>query len=111
MSANPEVDGIVTLPFAEELAPLREAPLPEAQPIAAPTRKRLGWVAPVAIAAIGVLASGTLGYFLYATMQQRDGLQTRLAATQQKLQTAQADAAGKKLTATYVAMYLSLIHI
>jgi hypothetical protein len=107
MSANPEVDGIVTLPFAEEPAPLREAPVPEAQPIAAPTRKRTAWVAPVAIAAIGVLASGTLGYFLYATMQQRDGLQTRLAAAQEQLQTAQADAAGKEVTATYVAMYVA----
>lgn len=107
MSANPEVDGIVTLPLAEEPAPVPQAPVPETQPAAAPTRRRMGWVVPVAIAAIGVIASGTLGYFLYATVQQRNGLQSRLAATQEQLKTAQADAASKKVTATYVAMYVA----
>lgn len=125
MAVNPEVDGIVTLPVTQEpveasnghpkeaaaaMEPAPEAPLLDAQ---AP-RKRPAWIVPAAIAAIGIIASGTLGYFLYVTVQQRDGLHQRLVSTSAALATskdqlnaAQADAASKKVTATYVAMYVA----
>jgi hypothetical protein len=130
MSVNPEVDGIVSLPLAQEPAEVTNGhpadaavavavPVPEAQVVevqgpAAPRRQRPAWIVPAAIAVIGVIASGTLGYFLYATVQQRDGLHQKLvstsatlAQTQSDLSAAQADAASKKVTATYVAMYLT----
>lgn len=113
MSANPEVEAIVPLPPLEvhpavELLAAVEVPPAPAAPVATPApRKRAGWIAPAAIAVIGVIASGTLGYFLYATVQQRDGLHTRLVAAQGQLSAAQADAATKKVRADYVAMYVA----
>ena len=119
MSITPELDGIVALPVQEEpvetsnghppeLAYQAPAAAPEAPPAA---RRRPAWIVPAAIAAIGIIASGTLGYFLYATIQQRDTLHQQLvstkatlASTQEQLTTAQADAASRKVTATYVAM-------
>ncbi|HET7421107.1 MAG TPA: hypothetical protein VFL27_12070 [Candidatus Dormibacteraeota bacterium] len=107
MSANPEVEGIVTLPALEPV-PMEVVAAPAAAPFqAAPRRSRPSWIAPVAIAVVGVIASGTLGYFLYATMQQRDGLHARLVSAQTTLTAAQQDAASKKVTATYVAMYVA----
>lgn len=105
MSANPEVEGILALPV-ETAMPAPEPPA-VVEVVAAPRRRRPGWIVPVAIAAVGVIASGTLGYFLYMTMQQRDGLHARLVTTQAQLSTAQADAASKKVTATYVATYVA----
>lgn len=110
MSANPEVETIVPLPVQEASPAIEIPPAPALEaPIAgtpAP-RKRAGWIAPAAVAVIGVIAAGTLGYFLYATVQQRDGLHARLVATQGQLSAAQADAAAKKVTATYVATYVA----
>ena len=102
MAANPEVEGIVALPAAEE----RFEPAALAEPANA-RRSGRAWIAPAAIAVIGVIASGTLGYFLYATVQQRDGLHARLVAAQAQLGAAQQDAAAKKVTATYVATYVA----
>jgi hypothetical protein len=114
MSANPDVETIVALPIAEAIPPAQEAPAPEPTAVAVPARKRPAWIVPVAIAAVGAVASGTLGYFLYVTVQQRDGLHQRLvstsaslATTHDQLNAAQADAASKKVTATYVAMYVA----
>jgi hypothetical protein len=111
MSANPEVEGIVALPFAQDgiepAAPPVEVPAPPAPAEPARARKRPAWIVPAAVAVIGVIASGTLGYFLYATMQQRNGLNTRLVAAQAQLTADQQDAAGKKVTATYLAMYVA----
>ena len=122
MSANPQVDGIVTLPvvpaafepemLAQPEAPAFEVPAPAEAPSS--PRKRPAWIVPTAIAAIGVIASGTLGYFLYVTAQQRDGYHQKLvstsatlASTQSDLTAAQSDAATRKVTATYVAMYVA----
>ena len=114
MAANPEVEGIVELPTlpVAPVMPVAEAPFEPAQPIAAPAasappRRRPAWMAPVAVALIGVIASGTLGYFLYATLQQRDGLHARLVSAQATLTAAQQDAAAKKVTAAYVTMYVA----
>jgi hypothetical protein len=119
MSANPEVERIVTLPALPAqtvvegpvvaAAPAPEAPVVDVQPAAADAapRRRRTWIAPAAIAVVGVIASGSLGYFLYVTAQQRDSLHSRLVTTQGQLSAAQADAANKKVTATYVAMYVA----
>lgn len=104
MSANPEVEGILALPV--EAMPALEPPA-VVEVVAAPRRRRPAWIVPAAIAAVGVIASGTLGYFLYVTMQQRDGLHARLVTTQAQLNAEQADAASKKVTATYVATYVA----
>lgn len=106
MSANPEVEeGIVALPV--ETVPEPPALEVVAAPAAAPVRRRSRWIVPAAIAAVALIASGTLGYFLYVTVQQRDGLHTRLVSAQTQLGAAQADAAGKKVTATYVATFVA----
>src|SRR5437763_511255 len=81
--------------------PAFEVPEPAAEPSS--PRKRPAWVVPTAIAAIGVIASGTLGYFLYVTAQQRDGYHQKLvstsatlAAIQSDLTAAQSDAATRR---------------
>lgn len=131
MSSYPESDGIVTLPVPEhpveatdghmaEVAVAAE-PAPEAPAVHAPPtsegaarRARPAWIVPAAIAAIGVIVAGTLGFFLYSTIQQRDALhqqlvatKTTLATTQGQLTAAQTDAASKKVTADYVALYVA----
>jgi hypothetical protein len=69
---------------------------------------------PAAIAAVGLIASGTLGYFLYTTSNKLDATrhqlfvtQGTLATTKQDLATAKSDAAAKKETADYVALYVA----
>jgi hypothetical protein len=69
---------------------------------------------PAAIVAIGLIASCTLGYFLYATTGQRDAANHQLAATQATLATtkaaltsAESDAATKKITADYMSVYVT----
>jgi uncharacterized membrane-anchored protein YhcB (DUF1043 family) len=69
---------------------------------------------PAAIAAIGLIVSGTLGYFVYATSQQRDKLQATLtttratlASTQSDLADAKAQAASRKVIDDYVALYIA----
>jgi hypothetical protein len=105
MSANPEVEGIVALPVMQAPEQVLEIAMPAPEPPA--RRKRAAWIVPAAIAAVGIIASGSLGYFLYMTAQQRDGLHARLASTQTQLSAAQADAASTKVTATYVATYVA----
>jgi hypothetical protein len=124
MSSNPEVDGI--LAFRPELAgaeppppslvpvePIQETPAVTSPAVAAARRGRPGWILPVALGAVGLIAAGTLGYFLYSTVNQRDAVQHQLAATratlastQQDLATAKSDAAAKKAVATYVSLYV-----
>jgi hypothetical protein len=112
MSANPEVESIVSLPVLE--------PEPEPEPAAAVqpavrvSRPRPAWLVPASIAAIGVIVAGGLGFLLYTTTQQRDALhaqlvstKTTLASTQTQLTAAQADAAQKKVTADYLTVYIS----
>lgn len=113
MSTSSEVETIVALPVPEEPA-TETAPVPAAEPIARQRKPRPAWVLPAAIAAIGVLISGTLGYVLYTTAQQRDAQHAQLVATkaslvstQAQLTAAQQDAAQKKVTADYVALYVS----
>jgi hypothetical protein len=130
MSVNPEVSDIVTPPVHEEaaiganghsLATLAEAPpapVAETAPVAAAPvtakRSRPAWILPTAIVAVGLIASATLGYLFYTTMQQRDTLHQQLVATKATLASTQSDladaksqVASRKVTADYVAMYVA----
>ena len=95
--------------------------LPEPPRFAAPApamttgrSSRPRWVAPAAICAVGIIASGSLGYLLWSTTGQRDTARHQLAATQAtltstqgQLTSAQSDAAARKLTADYVSLYVT----
>ena len=115
MSANPQYDGVLTLEprlDVPQLAP-PEAPavveLPPPPPPYAPVptvqRQRPRWLVPSAIAAVGLIASGMLGYLLYTTNTKLDVTRQTLAGTKVQLTNLQADAAGKKQVAGYVSMY------
>jgi len=71
-------------------------------------------VVPAAIGVVGIIASASLGYFLWSTTGQRDAARHQLASTeatltstQATLTTAQSDAAARKLTADYVSLYVA----
>src|SRR6266571_4722842 len=139
MSMDPEYDRVATLddpngqevvppaaPVVVELAAPAEEPhapvieAPEPAPVAEPivvtpikqARKRPRWLVPAAIAAVGLIASGALGYLFYSTNTRLDATRQRLAATQTtlgstklELTNLQTDAANKKAVADYVHMY------
>ncbi len=86
-----------------------QAPPWEAQVVAVPARarKRRGWIVPAAIAAVGLIASGTLGYFLYTTTVQREAARHQLAAAQATLKDTQGQLAARKATDAYLEMYES----
>lgn len=118
MSINPEVERIVSLPVAEppvvptnghvaEVATLEAPVVPAPQPEVKVKRGRPSWIASAAVGVVAIFATGTLGYTLYTTTQQRDTTQRQLAATQATLTAAQADAAKKKVTADYVTLYIA----
>ena len=96
-------------------APIAEATL--AQPVVAPAaarvrRPRPRWVVPTAIAVVGLITAGALGYLFYSTSGKLDATrhqlaltQASLAGTKDQLASVQADAALKKQTADYLALY------
>lgn len=109
MSVNADVESVVTpLPV-----PLEE-PLPApAETVQKSVTRRPAWMVPVALAIVALVPIGGLGYFLYATAQQRDLARHQLAATQTTLSaanadlaTAKTDAASRKVTADYVSLYI-----
>ncbi len=114
MSADPRYDGVITLEprlDVPQLAPpeapsVVELPLPPAAvPVPAAPRQRPRWLVPAAIAAIGLIASGMLGYLLYSTNTKLEVTRQTLAGTKVQLTNVQADAARKKQVADYVSMY------
>ena len=120
MSTEQAVDSIVTLrpepngadAKTQEATPSepQEAELVTAAPERpAPARRQRRWLLPVAIGTAGVIASGTLGGFLFSTVGQRDAARHQLAtsqatlvATRGQLAAAHADAATRKVTSDYV---------
>jgi sensor c-di-GMP phosphodiesterase-like protein len=142
MSTNPEAEGVVPLrPYPAGAEGAWPAPAPVAQPeaaVAAPvetpiaqpvaerpaavsTRGGRGWMAVVAVAFVGLVVSGTLGYFLYETTGQRDaaqrqatstqatltGTQATLNSTQATLASTQQDLAARDATVAYASMYVT----
>lgn len=103
---------ILELPApAPEQAAAPEIP-PPALEEAKPKRGRPRWAVPAAIAAVGLVASGTLGYLDYSTSSRLDATRHQLTLTQLSLEStnkqlaaADADAAARKVTADYVKMY------
>ena len=82
------------LPAFEQVAP---APV-----MAAPRKSRPAWIAPAAIAAVGLIASGALGYLFYSTNNKLDSTQQQLTATRLTLDTTQKSLDGQKAQAAYV---------
>ncbi len=103
-----EAPAYVLPAYAPAAQPWEARPAFEAAP-APPTRarRRLGWLVPTAIGLVGLIASGTLGYFLYATMGQRDVARYQLATTQGTLAETQKQLAARKATAAYVSVYIA----
>jgi hypothetical protein len=83
--------------------------------VPAPAQKRSrGWIGTVAVAVVGLIASGTLGYLLYTTTGQRDVAshqlaltKEQLATTQQTLDKANADLTGQKAVAQYMTIVVN----
>lgn len=74
--------------------------------VSAPARKGRGWIVFAAIAAIGLIASGTLGYFLYTTTGQRDAARVQLATTQATLADTNKKLAARTATDSYVYVFV-----
>ncbi len=117
MSANPELDEIVALPVVEPAAEPtngHRAELAVAQPEAAPIpavaapakRSRPSWRGALAVGVVAIIASGSLGYLLYSTTQERNGTQVALAGTQTKLVSTQDELKVLEARDRYVAMYV-----
>jgi len=126
MAINTEIEGIVALrpePNGADASPsdavqvVTPPAAPQADPDLGPAKKpirthgRRGWVLPAAIGAAALIASGTLGGFLWSTVGQRDTARHQLAVTQstltttgQQLTAAHTDAATRKVTSDYVAL-------
>ena len=115
MSTDPEYDRVITLdqPQAQEPVPPEPAAvLPASAPAEARRGTRPKWLLPAAIAVVGLIASGSLGYLFYSTNLKLTATQHGLAATQstlrstqQQLATLQSDAASKKTIADYMSTY------
>lgn len=120
MSIEPEYDRVITLEPRVEIPEAAPPELPPAEPVVAPvvetapkaSKPRPKWLVPAAIAAVGLIASGTLGYLFYSTSAKLTTTQQRLAAmqvtlgsTKEQLSSLQADAASKKTVADYMSMY------
>lgn len=97
----------VAPPAYQPAAPAQTPPW-EAQLVVAPARarKRPRWIVPAAIAAIGLIASGALGYLLYTTTGQRDVARHQLASTQATLADTQKLLAARKANDAYLNLYV-----
>jgi hypothetical protein len=72
---------------------------------AAPKKARPAWILPVAIAAVGLLASGALGYLFYSTNNKLEATRHDLTTTQLDLDGKNKDLAAEHAQAAYVSMY------
>ena len=122
MSTERAIDTIATLrpePNGHDVPTLEATPseperavvTPPAWERLVPARRQRRWPLPVAIAAAGLIASGTLGGFLWSMIGQRDVARHQLAtsqatlvATRGQLTAAHADAATRKVTSDYVTL-------
>jgi hypothetical protein len=97
---------------AYELPPPPQRPPWKAQVVAGPVqapaapRRRPRWIVPTVIGVIGLIASGTLGGFLFTTIGQRDTARHQLASTQATLTDTQQQLAARQATDAYVKLYV-----
>lgn len=91
-------------PPAPAYAPAYEAPAP-APVVAAPKKGRPGWIVPAAIAVVGLIASGSLGYLFYSTNQKLQATQAQLTETQLTLDKTQKDLTAEKAQTAYVKLF------
>ena len=80
---------------------------PEPEPEVKAKRSRPSWLASASVGMVALVATGALGYTLYTTSRQRDATQAHLNATETTLAAARSDAATRKVTADYVALYIA----
>jgi hypothetical protein len=66
---------------------------------------RRAWIAPTAIAIVGLIATGTLGGFLGTTIGQRDSARHQLASTQTTLAASEKQLAAGTATEAYLHLY------
>jgi hypothetical protein len=70
-----------------------------------PKRGGPAWILPAAIAAVGLLASGALGYLFYSTNTKLDATRHELTVAQLDLDGKNKDIAAEHAQAAYVGMY------
>jgi len=80
---------------------------PEPEPEVKAKRSRPSWLASASVGMVALVATGALGYTLYTTSRQRDATQAHLNATETTLAAARLDAATRKVTDDYVALYIA----
>ena len=118
MSISPELahiaTAVATQAIAEpanghvaEVAVFPTPVAPEPEPEVKAKRNRPSWLASASVGVVALVATGALGYTVYATSRQRDATQVHLDATQTTLTAARSDAATRKVTADYVALYIA----
>lgn len=102
---------ILELPAADA-APVPTEAASAPVEVSRPKPRRPAWALPAAIAAVGLIASGSLGYLFYSTTSKLDSTRHQLAVTQSNLDQTRAqlsaattDAASKKVVADYMKMY------
>jgi hypothetical protein len=87
-----------------------------AEPVTAPDkiRSHRGWVGAVAVGCVGLIAAGTLGYFLYSTTNQRDAALRQVATTKAALTTtedaltvAEQDLIARKAVVAYTSTFVA----
>ena len=83
-----------------EPAPLAQAPIPPAA-----KHGRPGWILPAAVAVIGLIASGSLGYLFYTTNNSLEATRHQLTETQLTLESTKKDLDTEKAQAAYVQLY------
>lgn len=85
-------------------APAYEPPAP-APVAAAPKKARPAWIVPAAIAVVGLIASGSLGYLFYSTNQKLQSTQAQLTETRLTLDSTGKDLRSEKAQAAYVQLF------
>lgn len=91
-------------PAPPAYAPPYEAPA--SAPVAAARKKqRPAWIVPAAIAVVGLIASGSLGYLFYSTNQKLENTQAQLTDTQLALDSTNKDLKAEKAQAAYVQIF------
>jgi hypothetical protein len=92
-------------PEAVSTAPAYAPGYPAYAPAVAVKKPRPMWILPAAIAAVGLIASGTLGYLVYSTGNKLDSTRHQLTTAQLALDGANKDLAAQHAQAAYVSMY------